>query len=989
MSHRAVRPRSPFRLRRGTLGLLALLAPAGWWLLPAPSQTPSEPLQAVRGANFKQAYKYSPEFLRQFVYTTSVTPNWIGKTDAFWYQFNTSKGKQWYRVNPAAAAKEPLFDRVKLGAQLSEQVRKPFDPLQLPLTRVAVNDEGTKVKFVTEGLQFEYELKADKLTKLGKAPPVPAGPAGMSPAQQERMKEILGEERFKEFMEKQQKLDKQDKQDKQDGDSSMEEEFADLDLYVQEALAAAGEPWPLAGDDIAQQKKGFGPKGGFKGGDPQVYSPDRKWYAYALNHNLYLAEEGKADEIVQLTKDSADQYTFNAGGFGAGFGGVGNNQVDDEKEKEKNKDKKVRPTVTWSKDSKAFYVTRGDTRNIKELYLVNSLDNPRPTLKKYPYPMPGEEAVRKTELYVYTLGKKKLIRVEPKWKDESYTDLHWGKSSDELRFVRRDRLQRNAEFCTVNTQTGECKCLLLEGFENANLVTQPVRYLDESDEMIWWSERSNWGHFYLYDRAGKLKNAITSGDYRAGNLVSIDAKNRLLYFKGNAREPGENVYYNHLYCVHLDGTGLTLMDPGDGNHDSHLSPSRQFVVDNCARFDAAPVSVLRDAQGKVVLELEKADLSKLVEVGWKMPETFTVKAADGVTDLYGHLWKPFDFDPKKKYPVIAHVYPGPQTESMTHGFQPITPQQQLAQLNFIVIQVGNRGGTPLRSKAYQAHSYWNMRDYGLADKKAAIEQLAARCPWVDIDRVGIYGHSGGGFMSTAALLVKPYNEFFKVAVSSAGNHDNNVYNNTWAERYHGMKEVPAKKEEAKKDDAKKDPPKGGFKKKGADFPPDPDEGDDEDGDKKIKDAKKADEAVKGKDEKKAEEKKDQAVKSKDDKKDEKQDDHAVKGKDDKKDGGVKEAMVYEIKVPTNPELAANLKGKLLLVHGDMDNNVHPANTIRMVDALIKANKRFDLLILPGKAHGFADYQPYFTQRMWEYFAEHLLDDRSTGADLYDRRDKGR
>jgi dipeptidyl aminopeptidase/acylaminoacyl peptidase len=959
MSRTAVPPLPARRFRRVLLLPMLFLA-GGAWLLPVlADDTSTQSARPVKGANFKQAYKYSNEFLRQFVYSTSVQPNWIGKTDVFWYEYRTSKGKQWYRVDPQAATKTPLFDRVKLGAQLSEQVHKPLEPQQLPLTRVALNDEGTKVKFVTDNLQFEYDLKTEKLTKLGKAPPMPVGPAGMSPAQLERMKEMLGEERYKEFLEQQKKQDtkKDEKQtDKQDDGASDEEAFADLDLYVQDALAALG------GEDEAQQKKGFGKgfgKGGFKGGTPEVYSPDKKMYAYSMNNNLFLAEGGKDGETVQLTKDGAEQYSF-AGGLG--FGGFGKKGGEDKDKKDTDKkdtkDKKVRPSVNWSKDSKAFYATRNDSRNIRELFLINSIDNPRPTLRKYPYPMPGEENIRKTELHIYHVAKKKLVRIEPKWKDESYTDIHWGKSSDELRFVRRDRLVRSAEFCTLNMQTGECKCLILDGFENAHLETKPMRYLDESSEMVWWSERSNWGHFYLYDRGGTFKNAITAGDFRASAIVAIDTKNRQFYFRGNAREAGENVYQNHLYCVHLDGTGLTLMDPGNGNHDSHLSPTKQYVVDNCSRFDAAPVSVLRDARGTKVMDLERTDLSKLRAVGWRMPETFIVKAADGVTDLYGHLWKPFDFDPKKKYPVIANVYPGPQTESMTHSFQPITPMQQLAQLNFIVIQVGNRGGSPLRSKAYQAHSYWNMRDYGLADKKTAIEQLAARFGWIDIDRVGIYGHSGGGFMSAAALLVKPYNDFFKVAVSSAGNHDNNIYNNSWAERYHGLKEVPANQEVAKTEETKKGFGKGGFRKKGAEAPPDDDEAQDKE-QKKAKEEKK--------DTGKKEEKKDA----------------------EKKDEKTKEATRFDIKVPTNPELAANLKGKLLLVHGDMDNNVHPANTIRLADALIKANKRFDLIIMPGKAHGFAEYQPYFTQRMWEYFAEHLLDDHPSGADIYDRRDGGR
>ena len=639
----------PLPFRRGRMTLVALLIVAAWSLPPARSQAPAD-AQLVKGANWKQGYKYSAEFLRQFVYSTSVTPTWIGKTDSFWYQYNSSKGKQWYRVNPQHALKEPLFDRVKLGAQLSEKIRKPLDPSQLPLTRVSLNDEATKVKFVTEDLQFEFDLRSEKLEKLGKAPPQQPTFGNMPPDQVEKLRQELGDEKFKEFMQQKQK---------KDSESSLEEIYADLDMYVQDALDAFDDEAAQA----AQQKKGGGKggKGGPGGPADRAPSPDKKMYAYSLNHNLYLAEDGKEDEVIQLTKDGAEQYTFAAGlglgGGGSGIGGV----IADQKTQEKDKDKKLRPAVTWSKDSKLFYASRSDSRGIKELFLVDNVANPRPALKRYTYPMPGDENIRKTELYVYQPAKKKLIRIEPKWKDETYTDLHWGKSSDELRFIRHDRLHRNADFCSVNTQTGECTCLILEGFENANLVTHPMKYLDESDEMIWWSERSNWGHYYLYDRAGKLKNAITAGDFRASAIVEVDAKNRLVYFRGNAREPGENVYYNHLYCIHLDGTGLTLLDPGNANHTSQLSPSRQYVVDNLSRFDEVPTTVLRDARGNKIMDLEKADLSKLYEVGWKMPETFMVKAADGVTDLYGHMWKPFDFDPKKKYPIIAHVYPGPQT----------------------------------------------------------------------------------------------------------------------------------------------------------------------------------------------------------------------------------------------------------------------------------------------------------------------------------------
>jgi dipeptidyl-peptidase-4 len=370
-------------------------------------------------------------------------------------------------------------------------------------------------------------------------------------------------------------------------------------------------------------------------------------------------------------------------------------------------------------------------------------------------------------------------------------------------------------------------------------------------------------------------------------------------------------------------------------------------VDNYSRVDQAPVAVLRDDSGKELMKLEQTDLSALLKTGWKPPETFTVKAADGVTDLYGNMWKPFDFDPAKKYPIICYVYPGPQQEGVTHSFSAHSNYMQLAQLGFVVIQVGHRGGTPERSKAYHSYGYFNLRDYGLVDKKAAIEALAARHPYIDLGRVGIYGHSGGGFMSAAAVLQKPYNEFFKAAVASAGNHDNNIYNNSWSERYHGLREVAAIEGEQKT--AATGSQAGGQARTRR--PPDDRQDQVAEVERQIAEVSRKLAELKGGS---ASQKKD-APKTR-----------------------------FEIKVPTNAELAANLKGHLLLVHGEIDNNVHPANTMRLVDALIKANKRFEMLIIPGARHGFGPAQPYFTQRMWDFFAEHLLDDRQTRADILDK-----
>jgi dipeptidyl aminopeptidase/acylaminoacyl peptidase len=337
--------------------------------------------------------------------------------------------------------------------------------------------------------------------------------------------------------------------------------------------------------------------------------------------------------------------------------------------------------------------------------------------------------------------------------------------------------------------------------------------------------------------------------------------------------------------VNVDTGDVKRLTPGEAAYGASMNDKASHYVSTWSRVDATPESALFDAAGAKVLDLEKADVSALVESGFKFPEAFKVKADDGITDLYGVMYKPFDFDPSKKYPIIAFVYPGPQTESVTKTFSPRSANVALAQLGFIVIEVGNRGGNPSRSKWYHNFGYGNLRDYGLADKKSAIEQLARRHSFIDVNRVGIYGHSGGGFMSTAAMLVYP--DFFKVAVSSAGNHENNIYNRWWSEKHHGVKES-------------------------------------EDKDGKIK---------------------------------------------------------FEYDIAKNSEIAKNLKGKLLLIHGDIDNNVHPANTLRLVDALIKANKRFDMLMIPGKRHGFADAGDYVFWVRADYFARHLLGSAADSVDI--------
>jgi dipeptidyl-peptidase-4 len=869
------------------LSLLVLVAAL------APAQSGGK--QAPK-ANYKLASKYSLANLTPMMYSTSVVPTFIGKTDNFWYSFRTSKGTNYWRVEPAKKSKAPLFDHEKLAGQLAELSRKPVEATALSLARTQVSSDGLKFSFAFSEMLYEYDLKDEKLISKGKAPAgPPAGPGGRFGGGKGKGRRISDDVESVDVIEgqdepQQKELDKKKDLDKKELDKTRRPGFPTRPTTT------------------------------------RAMSPDKKTVLFTKDNNLYIADAGKEKEAKQLTKDGSADYNFllfSAFQPAPPRGPMSNRAI-------------------WAKDSKHFYAIRQDKRNMKELFLVDSLATPRPKLVTYKYSMPGEEFIQKSELHFGSREARTIVRITQKWKDEAYSDLHWGKEPGELRFVRRDRLIRNLELCALDAGTGKCRVLVSEGFENAPVDYQAPHYLTDTDEMIWWSERTGWGHFYLYDTDGKRKNAITSGAWRASQIVSVDEKNRVLYFRGNAREKGENLYYPHLYSVKFDGSGLTLLDPGDAYHSSTLSPSREYVIDNASRVDKGPECVLRDHKGQKVMDLEKADLSRLTAYGWKAPETFSVKAADGVTELYGNMWKPFDFDPKKKYPIIAHVYPGPQQEGVTYTFTVYNQNMQLAQLGFIVIQVGHRGGAPTRSKAYHSYGYFNLRDYGLADKKHAIEQLAARHSWIDVKQVGIFGHSGGGFMSAAAMLQKPYNEFFKAAVASAGNHDNNIYNNWWAERHHGAKAVPVKAEEKKTEVKDKTRgPAGGREPLG---PPRP--------------------------------KKNDPPKT-----------TASTSTTTTPVGPPPPSVKFEIKVPTNAELAANLKGRLMLVHGELDNNVHPANTMRLADALIKANKRFDMLIIPGMRHGFGpNLSPYFQRRMHEFFAEHLLGDRRGGADMTEKEE---
>jgi dipeptidyl aminopeptidase/acylaminoacyl peptidase len=661
----------------------------------------------------------------------------------------------------------------------------------------------------------------------------------------------------------------------------------------------------------------------------RLFSPDSTAFIYAEKHNLYLVEvvDSVEQEAVQLTTDGEEDYSF------------GNRDEDDvrrerqrqgqergrgrrEFDPEDPTEYRVRPRGEWSEDSQAFFVQRSDSRGLsQDLWVINVLEDPRPELRTYDKVM-GGEAVPYRELFVYRRGEEAPTELPEvhKWKDQSLVNIHFGATSHVLRLIRRDRMWQNLELIEVDLDTRDVKVLVeeslgwstLEGGSGFGNQYQP-HYVESGGDFLWWSERTGWGHFYLYDYDGNLKHPITTGPWRAASVEAVDSVARVAWIVGLGREGGESPYQKHLYRTSVDNPALTLLNPEDYDHQVSMSPSYRYLVDRYSSPDAPWRSVLRDGRsGDVVMELEDLDTTPLEALGWRPPEPFVVRSADGITDIYGNMWKPFDFDPEGKYPLIASVYPGPQSEGYSTTFNAGASQQTLAQLGFIVIQIGNRGGSPHRSAAYKAHSYQNLRDYGLADKKAGIEELAARHPFIDLERIGVYGHSGGGFMTGAAMLVPPFNEFFKVGVASNGNHDNNVYSDYWAEQNHGLQYECMDRDSLEVDE------------------------------ERI-------EAV------------GQELWER----------RQLEG-DGYCEAG--EGIRWEIDVPSNVDVAENLVGHLMLAFSDNDNNVHPANTIRLVRALEEADKRFDLIMIPGQAHGFGPMNGYFQRRRNEFFAEYLLGD---------------
>lgn len=595
-----------------------------------------------------------------------------------------------------------------------------------------------------------------------------------------------------------------------------------------------------------------------------VLSPDGSKSAYIKDYNLWTRDVASGAES-QLTTDGVKDF-----GYATDNAGWASSD---------------RAILLWSPDSKKIATNQQDERHVGEMYLVETKVG-HPVLKAWKYPLPGDSVIQMIHRVIIDVDAKKVLRLKMApdahramlGDNISMADLVWSPDGSKLALVSTPRDHKSATLRMADAATGDVRTVFEEKEKTHFESRTGFRVLWATNEVIWYSQRDDWGQLYLYDlTTGQLKNKITSGEGPVSAITKIDEKSRTLWYVAMGREKGQDPYLRYLYRIGFDGKNAVSLTPADGDHDVQLAPDGKWLIDTYSKADVPPVVELRDGDGRLALALEKADISKLLATGWKAPMPFNVKSANGKWDLYGQLFRPTNFDPNKKYPIINNAYPGPQSGSVgARTFSAARGDRQaLAELGFIVITLDG-AGNPGRSKSFHDSYYGAMgRDNTLPDQVAGMKELARRYSWIDIDKAAMWGHSGGGFITADAMFRYP--DFFKVGIAESGNHDQRNYEDDWGERYQGL---------------------------------------------------------------------------------------LVKGVDGGADSYNAEANWTE---------ARNLKGHLLLAHGTMDNNVPPDNTLLVVEALIKANKDFDLLMLPNQTHGYGAASNYMMRRRWDYFVRWLLD----------------
>ena len=715
--------------------------------------------------DYQRAQRFLPSNLRHFFHSADVRPNWIEKTNRFWYRREDPKGTEFVLVDADKNISAPAFDHARLATALSESTKRQYQSTDLPFDNIEFIEDGKSIRFDLDGKKWSCTLAN---------------------------------------------------------------------------YECSNEPAENPNESV---------------------SPDKRWAAYVKDHNLYLRDTSTG-ATAQLTRDGDAGWDYATPLPSLHL------MVDQGRE-----DVTQPAAVFWSPDSTKLITYRIDSRNSGRFTSLQFVppNQLRPKAFTVVYPLPGEVlATAEPIIFDIRIGKRIDVKTPPlELPFQEGPSFDWSLDGNRITYEYDERGYKAKELRSVDPESGEQEVLLRE---QSDTYVDPgetfFRFLRDSGKFLVTSERDGWNHLYLYGNDRKLENQITHGEWVVREISFIDEKNHRVYFLACGREKAEDPYQTHLYSITFDGKGLTPLSPENASHSVDFSPDGTFFVDNYSRADLPGQAVLRRSKdGSEVRVLEKTDASGLLATGWKFPEPFQGKAADGTTDLYGLIWKPSNFDPAKKYPIVEQVYTGPQGFFVPKTFDGTLRLQSMAELGFIVVMVDGRG-TSGRSHVFHLFSYRNLGG-SFEDHVAMIIHVAARYPYMDVNRVGIYGTSAGGYGAAHAMLAFP--DFYKVGVSISGDHDARLDKAWWNELYQG---------------------------------------------------------------------------------------YPVQG---------------DYAAQSNVTMADRLKGHLLIEHGDIDDNVHPVETMRFVDALMKANKNFDMLLVPNMFHGESgEHASYLVRRRWDYFVQYLL-----------------
>jgi dipeptidyl-peptidase 4 len=747
--------------------------------------------------DYQAAERFNYWNINQKLYHRTVTPNWIEKSEKFWYLDKFKDGKSFKFVDSENKEVKDAFNHQILAENLTELLESEVKQFNLPFNKIKYAKALDSIEFKIAGKTFELNVETNKcILQAPKAPPFPN--------------------------------------------------------------------WS--------------------------YSPDKKWCLYVKNFNIFIKKvletdpesseklESDVSQPIQLTFDGENYNTYG-----------GSPESNTHPISVKRVGFPMPPFGVWSNDSKKVVIHKLDERAVSDRYLIQStpkIDPYKPKLHVYKAAFPGEPNLPIISTFIIDIEKQSIIPIHYKAVRQDFMSpiefqqIWWSEDNSRIYYIFFERYQKIVRLLEIEPDTGKTKVVLEEASEtyletSLTFVPHMVKFIRQGKEVIWFSERNGYGNLYLYDvESGALKHQITKNKFPAKTIENVDEENGWVYYTTFGRDGGLDPYYVHLHRTSLEGTKTELLTPEADFHTMVFSPNKKVFIDSFNRVNTPSKTVLRTIDGHVLIEFENADISYLDQLGWKRPEAFCLKARDNTTDIYGVIFYPTHFDPTKKYPILDSIYPGPQVNKVLKslpvdiaGDMGFWSAQFMAELGFIIIMVDGLG-TPFRSKKFHDYSYKNFHDVGgLPDHIKAIKELATERPYLDIDKVGIFGHSGGGFASAQAILQFP--DFYKVAVATAGNLDQRGYISGWGELYSG------------------DPSDGSYEKQIA------------------------------------------------------------------------------------SKYAKNLKGKLLLIHGEMDDNVPPALTMQLVDELIKENKDFDMLIMPNKTHA-CSINPYFQRKRMDYFVKHLL-----------------